>query len=164
MPDTVPLAPVLSVDDDTLAALQARWRESPDLPAIADRAPGAGAAKSPRGQPLTLPYGLLACEFARSQKYSKSLRKDTRKVTLSVWGTYEQAVRALAAMQRQFHSRMGSPPHERLAYPSGARFVGWRATNDGQLKKEEGPAAAKGGEDVWRAWLEAEVTSARAEA
>lgn len=153
------------VDEDTLAAVQALWRSSPLLPALLDRAPAAEAARSPLGQPLSLPYGVLSCAPSpKTVRYTKSMRKDVRKVTLTVWGTHEQAVAALKAMQDVFHARLGAPGWEHLVYQSGAKFVKWWPLNDGALEKEKGTAAAKAGEDVWRAIIEAEVTSVRYDA
>lgn len=153
------------VDDDTIAMVQQLWLSSPTLTEILDRAPAADTAKSPRGQPLQLPYGTIACEHSpgRSQRYVNGTRKDVRRVVISVWGTHEQANAALQAMEATFHARLSAPGYTLVGYPSGAKFIKWWPVNNGRLVKETGSSAAKGGEDVWRATIEAEVTSVRSE-
>jgi hypothetical protein len=154
-----------AVDEDTLAALQALWLTSPSLPALLDRAPASGAAKSTRDQPLKLPYGLLTCEPSpKTVRYIKSIRKDVRRCVLSIWGTHAQAKDALSAVLAIFHARLGAPNYPVITYPSGAKFVKLWPLNDGHLAKEEGASGARAGEDVWRATIEIEVTSVRQEA
>jgi hypothetical protein len=151
------------VDTDTLSAVKARWEtDTQSLPALLDRGLAAGPVKSPREQPLTLPYAQASCESVpgKSQRYVKGIRKDVRKVTLSVWGTHEQASAALQAILTLFNSRI---VHPALPYPSGARLIKWWPLNDGTLTKEIGDAAQKAGEDVWQARVEAEVYSVRDE-
>ncbi len=156
-----------AVDDDTLAAARLLWAATPELPALTDRAIAAGALRSPREQPLPLPYAHAACEAipGKATHYVKGQRKDVRKVTLTVWGTYAQCSAALPLMLGVFNLRMGGPEGlPGLTYPSGARFLKWWPTDDGSLAQEQGEGAQKAGQDVWYARVTAEVYSVRQEA
>ncbi len=156
-----------AVDDDTLAAVRLLWAATAALPALTDRAIVAGAVRSPREQPLPLPYAHAACENlpGKGMHYVKAIRKDVRKVTLTVWGTYAQCRLALPLMLGTFNLRMGGPEGlPGLAYPSGARFIKWWPVDDGSLAQEQGEGAQKAGEDVWLARVTAEVYSVRQEA
>lgn len=150
------------VDDDVLAAVRALWQtDGQTLPALVDRPPGAGALRSTRDQPLPLPYAHLACESVQGkhQRYPKGIRKDCRKVTVTVYGTYDQARDALAAVLDLFSSRLGYNGRT-LAFPSGAKFVKWWPLDNGTIVKDE---AVREGLQVWRGACEGEVYSVRTE-
>jgi len=150
---------LVSIDDDTLAAVRRRWdSDRARLPALLDRPPGAGRLKSTRDQPLALPYARIACRAVRGERGTKGTLKDTRRVTIQVWGTKDQVVQVLEAAAALFHARMGAAD---LDYPSGAKFVGWKPTpeND-RLEQDE---TVRQGIDVWVGTLEADVVSGRLE-
>lgn len=157
-------APLDVVDNDTLEAMALLWKtDTAALPALFKEQPGGGLVKSPRARPTELPYGTLACEATgKFQRYPSGTRKDVRKVTISMWGTKEQMVLALRAALGIFNSRMGAPGTPGLTYPSGARFIKWWPLDDGSLA-QEADGKTKGGQDVWRAQITAEVTSVRSE-
>lgn len=151
-----------TVDQDTLEAVQSLWLTSQELPTLLDRSPAAGMARSPREQPLTLPYGVIKCEGVpgKTVRYVKAIRKDVRKVTLEVYGTHDQTQAALTAMLALFNSQLGAPNRPTLVFPSGVKFIKWWPTNDGSHAKDKD---TRGGEDVWKASVEGEVYSTRSE-
>lgn len=152
-----------AVDDDTLQAVLKLWAaDTSALPGLFAHPPRAGRLKSTRGEPATLPYAQIECEAlpGKTVRYVKAIRKDCRKVTITMRGTRTQAVAALAAALALFNARLGAEGGRSLEYPSGARFIKWWPTNDGALKQED---EVREGQDVWAAVIEAEVYSVRAE-
>jgi hypothetical protein len=151
-----------AVDSDTLAAARKLWQGVAELPALLDRPPAAGHLKSPREQPLPLPYGHVASEGVpgKTTHYPKGIRKEARKVTLTVWGTHEQCEAALAALLGAFNARMTLEGRPKLEFPSGARLIKWWPLNDGALARED---AQKAGQDVWKCVVEGEAHSVRSE-
>jgi hypothetical protein len=154
-----------NVDDDTLQAVQNLWLATPALVAVAARAPQVGDLKSTRDNPQTLPYVQAKCEAVpgKTTRYPKAIRKEVRKVTLTVWATYEQVKAALPAVLGTFNARLSAPGRPTLTYPSGARFIKWWPLSDGTMMREEGDAAIRQGQEIWKAVVEAEVTSTRSE-
>lgn len=152
-----------AVDDDTLQAVLALWAQDTEtLPALFARPPQAGPLKSTADAPQTLPYASVTSEAVpgKTVRYINGTRKEARKVTIAAWGTREQAVAALAAILSVFHSRLGAPGQRTLEFPGGAYFIKWWPTNDGTLTREE---TQREGQDVWKAAVEAEVYTTRAE-
>lgn len=148
------------VDDDTLAAVLALWKATPALAGLLDRLPETGRLKAPAESPRKLPYGQLACEKGRdAQRYAGTAsHKDYRKVTITLYGTREQAVDGLAKVLATFSSQLGGVNQPTLAFPSGAKFICWWPLNDGRLEQDE---TTRQGLDVWRAVVEGEIRSVR---
>ena len=149
-----------AVDDDTLAAVLARWLADPALSVLFASPPEVGALKSPSGLPLPLPYARLACEFwSRDSAGTAGVFHDYRRVVVEAWAARADSVRVLAALMTAFNrdtvlSLPSTDPGTGLP-----RFVRWWPVNHGSLDEEEDPAR---GRDVWRATVEGRVWSVRA--
>lgn len=139
-----------AIDDDTLAAVRAKWLADADLPGLMDRPPATGRLKSP----IPLPYAHLASEpLRRESTGTGGAWFDWRKVTITVWGTYEQARTALDKVLAVFHQNVV------LTFPSGETFMRWWPLDGGKLEQDPD---VKEGHDVWKAVATGEVWSTRA--
>ncbi len=150
--------PVVLVDHDTLAAVRLAWQEDAvQLPILFDRPPGAGWLKSTREARLPRLYAHVACELVRRELIGVRLGArgawhDYRKVTITVYGPYDEVVPACRCVLAVFNLDTV------LAYPSGARFMRWLPEGEVRL---EPTGETRDGYDVWRGVLEADVWSIR---
>lgn len=147
------------VDDDVSAAVVALWTVTDALAQLFARPVQTGPLKSMRETPQTLPYASIVCEFKESER-GTGYRLDRRRVTLTAWGTREQAVSALESMLGTFNRNLGRGGEDdlTLAMPSGARFISWVPEKDGELKREK---TQRAGHDVWSAEVVGVVTTVR---
>src|SRR4051812_27791278 len=103
-----------AVDDDTLAALRAKWMEDgADLPTLVYDPPKAGRLKSP--QPM--PYPHLASKPGKHVRMTGGVRIDKRLVTITVWGSKEQVELTLGVVLEIFATAVT------LTYPTGAKYL-----------------------------------------
>lgn len=138
-----------AVDEDTLEAVAALWRATPALTALA-AAPAAGRIRGP----LTPPYAQAESRFEKNElSGTGGAWHDFRRVTLTVRGAKADVVALTKAMGAVFNLQTT------LTFPSGARFMRWKAANGGGSLGQEQDQA--GGSDVWAARIEAEVWTVR---
>jgi hypothetical protein len=137
------------VDNDTLEAVAARWKQVPDtLPALFKQPPATGRLHGTQSSP----YAQVTSEFSKHDSAGTGgAWHDWRKVTITVRGLKDDVRRGVEAVLEIFDDRTT------LVYPSGARFIRWWPQGD-RLEQEE---TTKDGQDVWMGVVEGEVWSVR---
>ncbi len=136
------------IDDDTLAAVVARWKDDPQLRSIIPE-PHAGRLKSP--QPTL--YCQVESKLDRRECASTGgAWNDYRLVTLTIVGIKAAVVEALARAEAVFSQEVT------LTYPSGDRFVQWWPLEEGGLSEDPD---RKEGQDQWRGTVQGRVWSVR---
>jgi hypothetical protein len=153
---------VVSIDDDTLAAVEAQWKlENNLLPKLFRQPPTAGwvrqlISKATGGQvlPVHMPYAQIESKFKNNQSAgTNGSWHDRRTVTIRVFGRKKECTDALAPIQSVFNSQT------QLTYPSGAKCLQWWP--DEAHNKLLPPTETARGQDVWILEVVATVWSIR---
>lgn len=142
------MATFVDIDDDTLQAVVALWRGTPNLQgAIGDLRAG----DLPSGLPAL--YAAVECVKGReNERMTGGIFHDYRDVTITLYGRKADVSPAVANVLTVFN-RLTT-----LTLPSGARFIRWWPLNDGELVKDGG---RRKGEEMWRGVVRGEVWSVR---
>lgn len=140
------------VDNDTLAAVRAAWRQdTSELPTLVQDPPTAGRLKGNRPD---YPYAAIDCQQGPvpNERMTGGIRHDFRQVTITIWGSKAQVAAAMNALLDRFNV------YTTLHYPSGSRFIQWWPLSDGDLVEDTDTAL---GLDIWKGTLKAKVWSVR---
>jgi hypothetical protein len=148
------VTPAVVIDDDTLRAVRALWEaDDVQLPQLFTDLPKSGRLKG--GTPM--PYAVIACELegrelAGVKHGAPRVWLDRRKVKITVYGKKPDALQGAQLVLAVFNL------NTQLVYPSGERFIKWWPSNQVHLEQD---STVKAGDDVWKATVEAVVTSVR---
>lgn len=140
------------IDDDTMAAVKARWKEDQTLRGLIPE-PQAGKLKTPQAALYChLEVKLDHRECAGTGTGGGIPWHDYRLVTLTFVGIKARVVEAVGTALAVFHQRV------ELTYPSGASFRQWWPVEEGALTEDPD---RKEGQDIWRGIIQGRVWSIR---